>query len=98
MFSQMAGVSMTHVPYEGSTAAHPDLISGQVSVMFDPAPAVLPHITSGRLRALAVGGAQRTTLLPDVPTLAEAGVAGFAATSWAGFWLRRPRRRTLSTS
>lgn len=84
MFSQMADVKMTHVPYRGSTAAHPDLIGGQVSVMFDTVPAVLAHIKSGRLRPLAVGGARRSALLPDVPTLAEAGVAGYAATSWGG--------------
>lgn len=84
MFSQMAGVKMTHVPYRGSTAAHPDLIGGQVSVMFDTVPAVLPHIKSGRLVPLAVGGAKRSALLPDVPTMAEAGVPGYAATSWGG--------------
>ena len=84
MFSQMTKVKMTHVPYKGSTAAHPDLIAGQVSVMFDTVPAVLSQIKSGRLRPLAVGGAKRSAQLPDVPTLAEAGVPGYAATSWGG--------------
>jgi tripartite-type tricarboxylate transporter receptor subunit TctC len=83
-FMQLSGTRMAHVPYKGSTAAHPDLLSGQVSVMFDAVASVLPHVKTGRLRMLAVCGAKRSPLLPDVPTLAEAGVPGYAMASWGG--------------
>ena len=83
-FMQLSGTKMAHVPYKGSTAAHPDLLSGQVSVMFDAIASVLPHVKTGRLRMLAVCGAKRSPLLPEVPTLAEAGVPGYAMASWGG--------------
>jgi tripartite-type tricarboxylate transporter receptor subunit TctC len=83
-FMQLSQTSMMHVPYKGSTAAHPDLLSGQVSVMFDAIASVLPHVKAGRLRLLAVCGAKRSALLPDTPTLAEAGVPGYAMASWGG--------------
>lgn len=67
-----------------ASAAHPDVMSGQVSMIFDTIPAVLPHIKSGRLRPLAVTGTQRSPLMPDLPTIAEAGIPGYAASSWAG--------------
>ncbi|HSV82747.1 MAG TPA: tripartite tricarboxylate transporter substrate binding protein [Ramlibacter sp.] len=81
-FSDLAGLRMAHVPYKGSTAAHPDLIAGRVHMVFDSLAAVQPHIVSGKLRLLAVGGAQRVPQYPDVPTVAEAGLPGFAAESW----------------
>jgi tripartite-type tricarboxylate transporter receptor subunit TctC len=81
-FMQLSGTKMAHVPYKGSTAAHPDLLSGQVSVMFDAIASVLPHVKTGRLRMLAVCGAKRSPLLPDVPTLNESGVPGYAMASW----------------
>jgi tripartite-type tricarboxylate transporter receptor subunit TctC len=84
LFMQLSQTSMMHVPYKGSTAAHPDLLSGRVSVMFDAIASVLPHVKAGRLRLLAVCGAKRSALLPDVPTLAEAGVPGYAMASWGG--------------
>ncbi|PIF73819.1 tripartite-type tricarboxylate transporter receptor subunit TctC [Variovorax sp. 54] len=84
LFAQRAGVKLTHVPYRGSTAAHPDLIGGQVDLMFDAIAAVLPHVQSGRMRALAVCGENRSALLPAVPTMSEAGVAGHVASSWGG--------------
>ena len=80
----LAGIDMVHVPYKGSAAALTDLIGGQVSVMFDNLPAAMPHIKSGKLRALAVTGAKRTPLLPELPTVAEGGVAGFAFDNWWG--------------
>ena len=84
MFKNMAGVDIVHVPYKGSTAAHPDLLAGQVSMMFDTIPAIRPHITSGRVKALAVAGANHSPMLPGVPTVAEAGLPGFDAGSWGG--------------
>jgi tripartite-type tricarboxylate transporter receptor subunit TctC len=80
----MTGVNMTHVPYRGSAPALTDMISGQVQVMFDNMPPSLPHIRAGKLRALAVGNAQRMPALPEFPTLAETGVPGYEAFSWAG--------------
>jgi len=72
------------VPYKGSALALTDLIGGQVSVMFDNLPPSMPHIKSGKLRALAVTTAKRYPALPDVPTMIEAGVPGFEASSWFG--------------
>nr|WP_314075825.1 tripartite tricarboxylate transporter substrate-binding protein [uncultured Roseococcus sp.] len=82
IFAQRNGIEMTYVPYRGSTQAHPDLISGRVDVMFDTVSAALPHIQSGALKALATTGATRSALLPDVPTLGEAFMPGFEATTW----------------
>jgi tripartite-type tricarboxylate transporter receptor subunit TctC len=82
LFNSMAGVELNHVPYKGSGPAMQDLISGQVSVSFAGVPNVLGHVKSGRLRALAVTTPKRWSELPDVPTLAEAGVAGYEATLW----------------
>jgi tripartite-type tricarboxylate transporter receptor subunit TctC len=85
MFTQAAGVKMTHVPYKGSPAALTDVMAGRVAVMFDTPVAVLPFIKSGRLKAIAVGGTSRIAALPDVPTVAESGYAGFSAISWMAF-------------
>jgi tripartite-type tricarboxylate transporter receptor subunit TctC len=82
LFNSMAGVELNHVPYKGSGPAMQDLISGQVSVSFAGMPNVLGHVKSGRLRALAVTTPKRWSELPEVPTLAEAGVAGYEATLW----------------
>ncbi len=84
LFKVMAGVQMTHVPYKGSAPAVADLISGQVQLMFDNLPPSLPQIKAGKLRALAVTSATRAPALPDVPTIAEAGLPGFEASSWFG--------------
>jgi len=84
LFKTMAGVSMTHVPYKGSSPALTDLMGGQVQLMFDNLPSSLPQIKAGKLRALAVTSAQRASALPDVPTVAEAGLPGFEASSWFG--------------
>ena len=84
LFKQLAGVQMTHVPYKGSSAALPDVMSGQVNVMFDNAPSVMPHIKGGKLKAIAVTRGKRAPALPNVPTIAESGLPGFEASSWFG--------------
>ena len=86
LFGQMSGIELTHVPYKGSAPLITDLIAGQVPVAFDNLPASLPHIKAGKLKALAVAGAQRSPALPDVPTLAEAGLAGYAVEPWFGVY------------
>ncbi len=86
LFGQMSGTELTHVPYKGSAPLITDLIGGQVPVAFDNLPASLPHIQAGKLKALAVAGSQRSPALPDVPTLAEAGLAGYAVEPWFGVY------------
>ncbi len=82
MLEQQAGIKMVHVPYKGTGPALQDLLGGQVDLTFGTAPPFMPHVHSGKLRVLAVTGAQRLPSLPDVPTTAEAGYAGVNATSW----------------
>ena len=84
MFKHLTGVNMVHIPYKGSAPALNDLLGGQVMMMFDNIPSALPHIKSGRLRALATTGAKRDPLLPELPTVAEAGVAGYESGVWFG--------------
>jgi tripartite-type tricarboxylate transporter receptor subunit TctC len=79
-----AGIDMVHVPYKGSGAAHADLMGGQIQVMFDNLVALLPHFKSGKLHPLAVTSLKRHPLLPEVPSLSEAGVKGFEAVAWFG--------------
>jgi tripartite-type tricarboxylate transporter receptor subunit TctC len=79
-----AGISMQHVPYKGSAGAHTDLMGGQIQVMFDNLVALMPHFRSGKLRPLAVTSLKRHPLLPDVPSLSEAGVRDFEAVAWFG--------------
>jgi tripartite-type tricarboxylate transporter receptor subunit TctC len=82
LFRSMAGIQLVHVPYKGSAPALNDLLSGQVQLTFNPASVVLPHIKTQRLRALGVTSAKRTPLAPELPTIAEAGVAGYEASGW----------------
>ncbi len=85
MFAQMAGVKFSHVPYKGLSLAMTDLISGQVPLMFSSAVAMLPHVKSGKLRAVAMTGAQRSPAIPQIPTVAEAaGLKEYEAGSWYG--------------
>jgi tripartite-type tricarboxylate transporter receptor subunit TctC len=84
LFKSMTGLDITHVPYKGSTLAHPDLISGRTSLMFDTVAAANVQIKAGRLRALAVTTAKRSSVLPDVPTMQEAGIAGYETSTWGG--------------
>lgn len=81
-FAQRAGIDYRHVPYKGSAPAVQDLLGGRVQLMFDNLPSALPQIQSGNLRALAVTTAERSSLLPDVPTIAEMGYPGFDAPAW----------------
>jgi tripartite-type tricarboxylate transporter receptor subunit TctC len=82
LFNAMAGIELNHVPYKGSGPAMQDLIAGQVGVSFAGVPNVLGHVKSGRLKALGVTTPKRWSELPEVPTLAEAGVPGYEATLW----------------
>jgi tripartite-type tricarboxylate transporter receptor subunit TctC len=84
LFKSMAGVDILHVPYKGSAPAVSDLMGGQVQVMFDNVPNVLPQVKAGRLRALATSGTKRSAMAPEVPTVAEAGVPGYEVMVWFG--------------
>ncbi|WP_406623917.1 Bug family tripartite tricarboxylate transporter substrate binding protein [Acidovorax sp. SDU_ACID1] len=82
MFKMRSGLNMLHVPYRGSAPAVTDLLGGQVDSMFDNIPSALPHVRAGKLRAIAVTSARRSTLLPDVPTLGELGYPNFDVQGW----------------
>src|SRR2546422_8038760 len=84
LFKTMAGVDMVHVPYKGSGQLVGDLLAGQVQLASMGLPVAIPHVQSGKLRAVAVTGAARSSLLPEVPTVSEAGLPGFEVTSWYG--------------
>jgi tripartite-type tricarboxylate transporter receptor subunit TctC len=95
MFKLLTGVDIVHIIYKGSGPALVDLIGGQVSVMWDNLPSSMPHIRSGRLRALAVTTTKRFPALPDVPTMQEAGVAGYDAAGWFGIMAPRKTPREI---
>jgi tripartite-type tricarboxylate transporter receptor subunit TctC len=84
LFKQQAGVDLRHIPYKGSAPSITDLIGGRVMLTMDSLVQSLPHIKAGRLKALAVLGPKRSALLPDVPTVAESGLPGYALTNWFG--------------
>ena len=86
MFKLLAGADLTHVPYKGSAPAIQDVIGGQVPLSFETVTVALPHLQSGKVRALAVTSAQRSPALPNTPTLQEAGVAGFDVSSWQALY------------
>ena len=86
LFKSMAGVEMLHVPYKGTGQAVTDLLGGQIDVMFSPAETVMQQVHAGRLRALAVTSGKRFAVLPDLPTVAEAGVPGYEAVGWFGLF------------
>ena len=84
MFAAMAGVQLTHVPYKGTQLSINDMISGQVGILFDNVMTAKPHVESGRLKGIAVSSRERSALVPDIPTVAESGLAGFESSNWFG--------------
>lgn len=86
LFNMEAGTKLQHVPYKGSSPAMNDLLGGQVQLMFSDAPTALQHIKSGRIKVLGVASRKRSSLLPDVPTVAESGLPGYEAYSWAALF------------
>ena len=84
LFKAMAGVDILHIPYKGSSGARTDILGGQVDMMFDAVPSMVEQVRAGKVKALATTGLVRSAVLPDVPTIAEAGVPGYEATIWLG--------------
>ena len=84
LFDTMAGIKMTHVPYKGSAPALTDVMGGQVALFFDTMLSAMPHVRSGKLKALAVTSAARSPAAPDIPTVAESGLPGYEAIAWNG--------------
>jgi tripartite-type tricarboxylate transporter receptor subunit TctC len=95
LFKTVAGINLTHVPYRGAAPAYSDVIAGQVPVFFDNLSSALGQIKGGNVRALAVTGRERSPLLPDVPTVAEAGVPGYEYYVWFGFWAPKQTPRPI---
>ena len=95
LFKNMAGVYLVHIPYRGSSGARTDVIGGQVDVMFDAVTTMAEQVKSGRVKALATTGKTRSEVLPDVPTLNEAGVPGYEATIWLGLMAPRGTPKTV---
>jgi tripartite-type tricarboxylate transporter receptor subunit TctC len=95
MFNQLAGTKMTQVPYKGAAPALVDLLGGQIHMTFDNIPVVIPHVRAGRLRSLGVTSATRSPLMPDVPTIAEAGLPGYEVTARFGLTIpaKTPKSR-----
>ncbi len=86
MFNTLNGTQITHIPYKGSAFVFPDLISGQISMMFDSTVSIAPLLKSGKVKPLAVTGAKRSKLMPELPTVAEASNPGFESSNWFGFF------------
>ena len=97
LFKQRTGIDVLHVPYKGSAPAVQDLLAGQVQLMFDNLPSVLPLIRSGQLRALAVTTAERNPQLPDTPTIAESGLPGFDTSAWFALLAPKATPNTVRT-
>ena len=84
LYMNMTGTKMHHVPYKGSSAAHPDLLAGRTAIIFDTITAVQGHVKSGALRGIAVTTASRSSAMPELPTIAESGLPGYDASTWGG--------------
>jgi tripartite-type tricarboxylate transporter receptor subunit TctC len=85
LLKNLTGINIVHVPYKGSTGMRTDILSGQIQMLFDSIPSMAPLVKSGMVRALGTSGEKRSPILPDVPTIAEAGVPGFRFSQWVGF-------------
>ena len=94
-FRMQAGIDLLHVPYKGGPPAMNDVLAGQVPMMFNNLPAVLPMVRAGKLRALAVATAKRSPLIPEVPTMEEAGLKGYVSTVWNGVYVRAGTPRPI---
>jgi tripartite-type tricarboxylate transporter receptor subunit TctC len=97
LFKSMAGVDLVHIAYKGSVPSFTDLLGGRITVTIDNLPLALPYIKSGRLRALAVVGPKRQPMLPDVPTMVEAGIPGYELTNWFGLMVPAGTPRDIVT-
>jgi len=86
LFKMLTGVNMQHVPYRGAAAAYPEIMSGSVPVFFDNIASALPQVKGGKVRAIAITSAGRSPAVPDIPTIAESGVPGYAYHTWFGLW------------
>jgi tripartite-type tricarboxylate transporter receptor subunit TctC len=95
LFKSMAKVDLLHVPYKGTGQAVTDLLAAQIDLLFAPAQSVMPHVKAGKLRALATTGAKRSETLPELPTVAESGVPGYAAVGWFGVLVAAATPRPL---
>jgi len=95
LLKSLTGIEVTHVPYKGVAPAAIDLIGGQVQMMSGDLSTLLPRVKAGRMRALAVTSARRSSLLPDMPTVAESGVPGYEATGWFGVLVPARTPRTI---
>ncbi len=85
LLKNLTGINIVHVPYKGSTGMRVDILSGQIQMLFDSIPTMAPYIKAGKVRAMGTSGTVRSPILPDVPTIAEAGVPGFQFSQWVGF-------------
>ncbi|HEV2100585.1 MAG TPA: tripartite tricarboxylate transporter substrate binding protein [Stellaceae bacterium] len=85
LLKQLTGINIVHVPYKGSTGMRTDILSGQIQMLFDSIPTMAPMVKANMVRALGTSGLKRSSILPDVPTIAEAGVPGFQFSQWVGF-------------
>ena len=97
MFNTLNGTQITHIPYKGSAFVFPDLLSGQISVMYDSTISIGSLVKSGKVKALAVTGAKRSQLVPELPTVAESGYPGFESTNWFGFFAPAATPRDILT-
>jgi tripartite-type tricarboxylate transporter receptor subunit TctC len=88
LFTHMAGINVLHVPYKGAGASVGAVISGESHLTLGPAPAMMPHVVGGRLRAIAMGGEKRSSLWPELPTVIESGLPGYVSNGWAGIIVR----------
>jgi tripartite-type tricarboxylate transporter receptor subunit TctC len=95
LLKNLTGINIVHVPYKGSTGMRTDILSGQIQMLFDSIPSMAPLVKSGMVHALGTSGEKRSTILPDVPTIAEAGVPGFHFSQWVGFMAPKDTPRPM---